>query len=218
MTACELLPAHRKRLRAWLLASTILLAATALAQSNITQAVLERLPPTQRSLLLAQQQRWQALPAAQQQALRQRHAQWQALPLQQRQQLRDAWQARQQLTAFEQQSMREAAVQRATLAPDEQAAWRAQFDALNSSEQHGWLLGPELGRDWPRLQPLFAQVPPEQREPLLVVLRQLDRQQRQGLGVIAQRTPPQARDELRQELLQTAPAQRAQWLRMRLGG
>jgi hypothetical protein len=56
------------------------------------------------------------------------------------------------------------------------------------------------------------QVPGAQREPLLEALRALGPQQRADLGVLAQRTPPQDRDRLRRELLDTPPARRGAWL------
>ncbi|HEX2083840.1 MAG TPA: hypothetical protein VHF86_10210, partial [Xanthomonadaceae bacterium] len=89
---------------------------------------------------------------------------------------------------------------------------RARFAQLDESRRHGWLLGPQLGADWERLQPLLMQVPAGQREPLLAALRGMSAQQRADLGVLAQRTPPQDRDRLRRELLAQRPADRGRWL------
>ena len=97
-----------------------------------------------------------------------------------------------------------------------QQALRAQFDALDAGIRRGWLLGPTLGADWPRLHALFAQVPPEEREPLLAALRALSPQALADLGVLAQRTPPQAREELRRGLLAQPEALRAAWLRRKV--
>ena len=65
---------------------------------------------------------------------------------------------------------------------------------------------------WLRLQPLLMQVAAEQRLPLRSALRAMSPQQRAALGVLAQRTPPQARDRLRRELLAVPVANRGAWL------
>ena len=96
------------------------------------------------------------------------------------------------------------------------AALRAQFDALDASARHGWRLGPSLGLDYPRLQPLLAQVPADEHEALLRTLRAMDPAQRDKLAVLVQRTPPQARAALRRELVSTSDANRAAWLLLRL--
>lgn len=161
---------------------------------------------------------WAQLSAAQQQQVREQWQAWQQLPPEQRRRYTDGWRAWQHLTPAERQQMQAAAEQRQTLPLSERNALREQFDALDTNEQRGWLLGPDLGRDWPRLQPLLAQVPPAQREPLLQVLRQMTRSQRESLGILAQRVPPQERAALREELLRTPAQQRDQWLRAKLGG
>ena len=102
------------------------------------------------------------------------------------------------------------------LPADEQAALRARFDALDASVRHGWLLGPDLGADYPRLHPLIAQVPEDARATLLDALRGLDSQARDDLAVLAARTPPQSRAGLRVELLATPAPRRARWLRRRV--
>lgn len=182
------------------------------------EEVAASLAAPDREQIQAREAHWRGLDASGRQALEQRHARWQSLPLARRRELHDAWQAWVSLSATERTALREAARQRAWLPRDEQLALRAEFDALDASERRGWLLGPELGRDWPALQPLVAYVPPRQREALLRTLRQMDPLQRADLGVLVQRTPPQQRPALRQELLDTPLAQRAQWLRARMGG
>lgn len=181
-------------------------------------ALARQLPSSQQQALQARQRHWQSLDAAARGALQQRHQQWQALAPARRRELLDAWQASRLLTPAERAAMAEAASHWRSLPAEAQQALRAQFDAQDVHQRRGWLLGPELGRDWPALQPLFAFVPASQREPLLRILRQMSAEQRAELGVLAQRVPPQERAALRQELLQTPAAQRAQWLRARLGG
>ena len=74
-----------------------------------------------------------------------------------------------------------------------------------------------LGSDYEKLHPLVAYVPAEQRLTLLAALRAMRSGQRAGLGVLAQRTPPQERQALREELLATPLAERDAWLEEKLG-
>ena len=103
----------------------------------------------------------------------------------------------------------------AALPPEHQAALRTQFGMLDAMQRQGWRLGPDLGADWPRLQPLFAYVPPAEREGLLSVLRRLDAEQRDDLAALAQRLPPQDRDAFRRELLAVPDGRRRAWLQQR---
>ncbi|WP_133000298.1 DUF3106 domain-containing protein [Luteimonas arsenica] len=161
-------------------------------------------------------QRLAALDPVARRQLAQRRDAWDALPHAERGERRERWQAWRELPAGERAALRASALRFAALAPDEQAALRARFDALDASLRHGWLLGPDLGADYPRLHPLVAQVPPDARAALIEALRGLDAQAREDLAVLAARTPPQARAGLRVELLATPPAQRGRWLRTRV--
>ena len=78
------------------------------------------------------------------------------------------------------------------------------------------MLWPVLGVDWPRLHALLPQVPGEEREALLVALRALAPQGRNDLAVLAQRTPPEQRQALRDELLAQPAEARDAWLRRRV--
>lgn len=145
-----------------------------------------------------------------------RVAQWDAqVPAAQRER-REAWHAWQALPEAERQRLRAAATAFSALPPDQQQTLRAQYDALDGSERRGWLLGPVLGADYPKLHALVAQVPPDQRDALLEALRALSPEGRADLSVLAQRTPPQARDALRTELLAQPAPRRDAWLRDRL--
>ena len=157
-----------------------------------------------------------ALSPPQREALQRRYEAWHALPETMRREQREAWQAWQALPADERARMQAARETWRALPIARQQALRAQFDTLDIGLRRGWLLGPTLGADWPRLHALFAQVPPEARESLLATLRALPPQALADLGVLAQRTPPQAREDLRRELLAQPPAQRASWLRRRV--
>ena len=116
------------------------------------------------------------------------------------------------LGPFEQASVRAAAAALAAEPAPVQADLRARFAALDAMERRGWRLGPTLGADYARLQPLVGFIEPEQRAPLLDALRALEPEQRAQLGELAQRTPPAERAALRRELLLQPPAQRGAWL------
>lgn len=146
----------------------------------------------------------------------QRLAEWNALPLAEREDRRARYQAWLQLEEAERMRLRAVAAEIAAFPPQRRQALRARFDALDASQRRGWRLGPTLGAGYEKLQPLLAYVPPAQRSPLLAALRAMTAEQRAGLAVLAQRTPPQDRDALRGELLALSPAERAAWLRRRL--
>ena len=157
-----------------------------------------------------------AMTPGQRAAFDMRVAQWDAqVPAAQRER-REAWQAWQALPEAERQRLRAAAAAFSALPPDQQQTLRAQYDAIDGSERRGWLLGPVLGADYPKLHALVAQVPPAQRDALLEALRALSPEGRADLSVLAQRTPPQARDALRTELLAQPASRRDAWLRDRL--
>ncbi|MGV8932803.1 MAG: DUF3106 domain-containing protein [Luteimonas sp.] len=157
-----------------------------------------------------------AMTPAQREAFAQRAAQWDALVPARQRELRETWQEWQALPASERARVQAAASMYAGLPADQQRALRTQYDALDGSERRGWLLGPELGADYPKLHALFAQVPQAQREDLLAALRVMSPSARTDLSVLAQRTPPQGRDELRTQLLAVPATQRGAWLRARL--
>ncbi|MGN6113707.1 MAG: DUF3106 domain-containing protein, partial [Luteimonas sp.] len=85
-------------------------------------------------------------------------------------------------------------------------ALRDAFSAQPGDLQRGWLLGPSLGAAWPRLEPLLQQVPARERDPLLARLRGMDGAGLDALAMLAQRTPPQEREALRQRLLSGSSA------------
>jgi hypothetical protein len=149
-------------------------------------------------------------------SLQQRIAAWDALPASERSLLRERWQAWQAMPATQRARVLDAAATLAALAPDAQQALRIEFAQLAPDERRGWLLGPQIGVAWPRLEPLLMQVPAAQREPLLAMLHALSPLELDDLATLAQRTPPQGRDELRRELLSTSQANRAAWLHERL--
>lgn len=175
-----------------------------------------KLPPAQRAQLQAHAARWEAWSPAEREAFRQRAIAWAALSPTERARRREAHAAWQRLSADEQAQLRAVAARWQLLPPAQQQAWRSRFEALDGSEQRGWLLGPTLGADYPRLQPLLAQVPPGEQARLLQVLRALSAGQRSQLAVLVQRTPPQERALLRRELLSTSADQRQAWLWQRL--
>ncbi|XWO45057.1 DUF3106 domain-containing protein [[Pseudomonas] boreopolis] len=142
---------------------------------------------------------------------------WQAMTPAQRADLRARYRAWRELGDAERARIRQARDRLAALPAEQQRAQRVRFDAMDRLYRDGWRLGPTLGAHYAHLQPLFGYVPPAQRDVLLGLLRSLDAEQLQQLAVISQRTPPQERDALRNELLAQAPAARAAWLRRKLG-
>ena len=162
------------------------------------------------------QARLQAMTPEQRVQFGQRLAAWNALPSDERERRRARYQAWLQLDASERVSLRALAAEVEAFPPERKQALRAQFDALDDVQRHGWRLGPALGRDYAPLHPLLAYVPAPQRLPLLARLRSMDEQQRVDLAVLAQRTPPQDRQALRSELLSVPPSEVAAWLRRKL--
>ena len=137
---------------------------------------------------------------------------WPAADAHARHQLQ-AWQQQyRQLPAVEQQRIARAAEQFRRLPPVEQQQLQRSFAQLDQHHRDGWRLGPRLGRHWAGLQPLFAYVLPEQREPLLQMLHGLDDPSLERLVRLAQRTPPEQRQELRAQLLQQPASRRGTWL------
>lgn len=175
-----------------------------------------KLPAAQRAQLQARAARWEGWGETQRSAVRQRAVAWAALSPDARASRRERYTAWRRLPPSEQAQLRAVALRWQQLDPAQQQAWRARFDALDRSAQRGWLLGPELGADYARLQPLLAQVPAAQQESLLRVLRELTPPQRADLAVLVHRTPPQERPLLRRELVSTAAGQRQAWLWQRL--
>lgn len=156
---------------------------------------------------------WQAMSPAAQAAWQQRRIAWDALHLHEREDRRARYAAWRALDEVQRARLRAAAAEVAALPPEHQAALRTQFAVLDAMQRNGWRLGPALGADWPRLQPLFAYVPPGERDAALSLLRQLDAEQRDDLAALAQRLPPQDRDAFRRELLAVPVSQRRAWLR-----
>lgn len=142
---------------------------------------------------------WASLAPQQQHELRAHYAAWQALP------------------ETERQRIRHAAARVAGLSPSEREALRGRFLDQDQLHRDGWRLGPELGALYPKLQPLFGYVPVAQREPLMALLRQLDAGQLAQLTLISQRTPPQDRAALREQLLAVDATAREAWLREKVG-
>ena len=181
------------------------------------EAILPLLQPPVRAQLQRRAAQWSGWSGAERARFTARTAAWDALPRAARDRQREEHAAWQSLPSQERAAVRSAAARFSALPPQQQQALRGQFELLDRSEQRGWLLGPVLGADYPALQPLLAQVPAEQHAPLLQVLRALSPAQRADVAVLARRTPPHERAQLRRELLSTAADGREQWLWDRLG-
>lgn len=180
------------------------------------ERVLPLLQPAERSRLQQRASTWRNWSAQQRAAHAARTAAWDALPASERGERRERYLAWRALPSDEQARVLRARDEFAALEPARREVLRARFAALDGSERRGWRLGPSLGADYPALQPLLAQVPPEQHEPLLRALRAMEPRQRIDLAALAQRTPPNERGALRRELLSTSAANREAWLQDRL--
>lgn len=178
--------------------------------------VMPLLQPAERSRLQQRAATWRSWSAHERAAHAARTKAWDALPVAERGERRERYVAWQALPGGERARIERAREAFAAMDPAQREVLRAQFAALDGSVRRGWRLGPSLGADYAALQPLLAQVPAEQHEPLLRVLRAMEPRQRIDLAALAQRTPPDQRAALRRELLSTSAANRDAWLHDRL--
>ena len=153
--------------------------------------------------------------AAEATALSRRIRQWQALPQHIRGLRRAHWQAWRALDAGERMQLRIVAQRFEPMSADAQLPLQQRFDAQASDARAGWWLGPRLGRDWPRVSALFAYVDAGERTALLRLLRQANADDLEALARLAQSTAPEARADLRRELLALPAGQRTAWLQAR---
>lgn len=176
---------------------------------------LPALPSDPQDALQQRRQHLEALPPPQRAAFVQRMAAWDALSRTEREDRRARYAAWRELDEVQRVRVHAASEEIRALPAEQQAALRSRFDALDEMQRRGWRLGPTLGADYPRLQPLFGFVPEEERDATISLLRQLDAEQRNDLAILAQRIPPQERAAFRQELLSVPVAARSAWLRAR---
>ncbi|MUV13310.1 DUF3106 domain-containing protein [Noviluteimonas gilva] len=181
-----------------------------------TASAIATVPAPWQQELREQAALWQAYSPTQRRDFTQRAAQWDAQPREVRTRLRERYAAWRTLDPVSLEAIESAVQAFAHRTPQEQTALRAQFDALDPIAQRGWLLGPAIGGDYPKLHALLAQLPEAQHAPMLRVLRRMNNAERADLTVLAQRVPPQDRPALVQALLSTADAQRTAWLQVRL--
>ncbi len=179
-------------------------------------AQLQQLPAALRAPLRAQFASWSGWTDAQRAGWIERQPAWDRLPAAERGSQREHYAAWRALPATARGDGAAAALAFALLPEQEQQELHARFAALDRSSQRGWLLGPALGADYPKLQPLLAQLPGGEHAPLLAALQSMDAGERADLAVLAHRIPPQERDALRRALLSTSADNRGAWLRMRL--
>jgi hypothetical protein len=190
-----------------------LLAWLDMASADIRVADAVRLP-----VMLAPSMGDAAAPADAAATMTQRMQRWDALPAKSRGAQRGAWQAWRDLPPAERVRLRAIAARWQLLDGEERVALRARFEALPADARHGWWLGPELGRHWPRVAPLFAFAPDVQRVALLALLRAADSVDIDVLERLAQITPPEERDALRLDLLRVPAAQRRTWMLEKVQG
>ncbi|BCT92017.1 hypothetical protein LYSHEL_10410 [Lysobacter helvus] len=180
------------------------------------ETAIARLPAALQPDLRRQAQAWFAWTAAHRAAFVQRAAQWHQRDPSERARLREDYAAWQRLDAVAVDAIVAAAAHFHALSPMDQSRLQAQFELQDAIAQRGWLLGPAIGADYPRLQPLLAQLPEAQHAPMLRALRRMTAGERADLAVLAQRVPPQGREDLVRTLLSTSDDNRAAWLHARL--
>ena len=184
---------------------------------GLVALVVAQATPTDLGVLVEmRRQAWEALTGPERDAFRQRLAAWEALPIEVAGARREHYLALESLDGAELALLRQTGDLFEALPAATQADLRDRFAELSVTEQRGWLLGPQLGADYAALQPLLAQVPPDEHADLLRVLRAMTPPQRHDLSVLVQRTPPQERAQLRRELVSTAAGNRNDWLWDRL--
>ncbi|KGQ18050.1 putative secreted protein [Lysobacter dokdonensis DS-58] len=181
-----------------------------------TSSAIARIPAPLQQDLRDQAALWTSWTAAQRQAFAQRTHAWDAQPRATQMRLRERYAAWRALDGIAREAVESAVQAFAQKTPQEQAQLRVQFDALDPIAQRGWLLGPAIGGDYPKLHALLAQLPEAQHAPMLRLLRRMTNAERADLSILAQRVPPQDRAALVQALLSTADAQRSAWLQVRL--
>ncbi|WP_256646088.1 DUF3106 domain-containing protein [Thermomonas paludicola] len=146
----------------------------------------------------------------------QRMQAWDRLLPQQRSVQRSAWAEWQALTDDERRLLRDTAARYSALTTAQQQSLRNRYAGLSFDAHRGWHLGPALGRQWPRIAALFTPLDGGARGALLDLLRGATPEDIEALARLAQTTPPEARAELRRDLLAQPPSQRAAWLQARL--
>ena len=129
---------------------------------------------------------------------------------------RDAWAEWQSLTDAERNTLRATAARYDALPEARRNSLAIAYAKLSFDAQLGWHLGPNLGRDWPRVTTLFAFAEPDERTGLLKLLREATPGEIDTLARLAQTTPPEARAQLRRELLAQPADRREAWLQTRL--
>ena len=151
-------------------------------------------------------------------ALERRIHEWDRLPPVLRGERRGAWQAWRALAPAERIRLREIALRFHRLDEAQRQTLRARFEALPADARRGWWLGPRLGRDWPRVAPLFAFARADERAALLRLLREATPADVDALERLAQVTPPEQREQVRAELLELPESRRRGWILARLQG
>ncbi len=219
------------RLRSFAMAAGLLLATTCAAQTVAWDALAPaerdqlaawrepwpKLQPEQQQRLLRNARHWLGLSEGERLALQHRVDAWNTLPAAERARIREHAAAFERLGPQERAAL-EASYRRAqTMAPVERDALRQEFEQLGPSERRTLLIG-EAERELASVaQQAFAFVPSEEQPATLDMLRGLAPGDRTRLATLARRIGPEARSQLRRELLALSREQRSAYLRKRLG-
>lgn len=155
--------------------------------------------------LRAQAQHWLKLSAVEQQTLLLKQRQWDSLSFTDKSKERARYAAWQSLGRLEQAKITAAYRQWRLLSIDKQQALKAKFSQQLPEYQQAWTLGPTLGTQAQVLEEWLLFIPQEQLKPWLMLLRELNAQDRSTLVKLGKRMNQQQRDTFRTRLL-SAPA------------
>jgi len=148
---------------------------------------------------------WLALSAAEQQTLLLKQRQWDSLSFADKSRERSRYAAWQSLGAVDQAKISAAYKQWRLLPIEKQQALKAKFSQQLPEYQQSWILGPTLGQEAQALEDWLLFIPQEQIKPWLMLLRNLNTEDRVALVKLGKHMNQQQRDTFRTRLL-SAPA------------
>lgn len=219
------------KIKAWLACSLIIFllsASTLMAQQKLNASIaFNQLSKQEQSLLQAalslwpkldaqaqaqlraQAQHWLKLSAAEQQTLLGKQRQWERLSFTEKSQARARFAAWNSLGTLEQAKIQAAYQQWQKLPLEKQQALKAKFAQQLPEYQQAWILGPRLGKEAQVLQAWLLFIPQAQIKPWLMLLRELNADDRSALIKVGKRWNQQERDTFRTRLLSAPSSARA---------
>lgn len=151
--------------------------------------------------LRMQAQHWLRLSTPEQQTLLLKQRQWDSLSFTDKSKERSRYAAWQSLGTIDQAKISAAYRQWRQLSIDKQQALKAKFSQQLPEYQQAWILGPTLGKEAQVLEDWLLFIPQEQIKPWLMLLRELNAEDRGALVKLSKRMNQQQRDTFRTRLL-----------------